>query len=84
VINELKEFGINVDVYDPHAIKQEVKQEYHIDLLEKPDVREYRAIIIAVAHDEFKNMDFGFVQNQQTVIFDVKGILDKNLVHGRL
>ncbi|MDR2406742.1 MAG: nucleotide sugar dehydrogenase [Bacteroidales bacterium] len=85
VINELKEFGINVDVYDPYAIKEEVKAEYGIDLQETmPDMKKYEAIIIAVAHDEFKKLDFHLVQEQQTVIFDVKGILDKHLVHGRL
>ncbi|MDR2409075.1 MAG: nucleotide sugar dehydrogenase [Bacteroidales bacterium] len=85
VVNELKEFGTNVDVYDPYAIKKEVKKEYGIDLLEiLQDIKRYDGIIIAVAHDEFKNIDFSFVHNQQTVIFDVKGILDKNLVHGRL
>ena len=41
-------------------------------------------IILAVAHDEFKQLDFGFVRNQPTVLFDVKGVLDKSLVHGRL
>ncbi|MDR0604297.1 MAG: nucleotide sugar dehydrogenase [Bacteroidales bacterium] len=85
VINELKEFGINVDVYDPYAIKKEVKQEYGVDLLDiLQDIEKYDGIIITVAHNEFKNIDFSFVRNQQTVIFDVKGILDRNLVHGRL
>ena len=49
-----------------------------------PDVKKYDGVIIAVAHDAFKNMDFNFVHSQQTVIFDVKGIFDKRLVHGRL
>jgi UDP-N-acetyl-D-galactosamine dehydrogenase len=84
VIDELKEFGISVDVYDPYAIAKEVKRNYKIDLLEKPELEQYEAIIIAVAHDEFKKMNFGFVKNKQTVIFDVKGILDKKFVHGRL
>jgi UDP-N-acetyl-D-galactosamine dehydrogenase len=84
VINELKDFGIDVDVYDPYAVKKEVKEEYKIDLLEKLDAKKYEAIIITVAHDEFKNMDFRFVQERQTVIFDVKGIIDKKYVHGRL
>ena len=48
------------------------------------DIKKYDGIILAVAHDEFKQLDFGFVRNQPTVLFDVKGVLDKSLVHGRL
>ncbi|MDR1459466.1 MAG: nucleotide sugar dehydrogenase [Bacteroidales bacterium] len=84
VVNELKEFGMNVDVYDPYAIKEEVREEYNIELLKELDIKRYEAIIIAVAHDEFKEMDFSFVHDRQTVIFDVKGVLNKSLVHGRL
>ncbi|MDR0368594.1 MAG: nucleotide sugar dehydrogenase [Bacteroidales bacterium] len=85
IINELKEFKIDVDVFDPHAITREVKKEYAIDLLERlPDLKQYNAIVLAVAHHVFKEMDFSFAKKQNTVLFDVKGILDKNLVHGRL
>lgn len=85
VINELEDFGVKVDVYDPHAIREEVKEEYGISLLATmPDVKSYDGIILAVSHDEFKEIDFRFVRNQSTVLFDVKGILDKDLVHGRL
>ena len=62
-----------------------MKEEYGVELLEQmPDIKKYDGIILAVAHDEFKQLDFGFVRNQPTVLFDVKGILDKSLVHGRL
>ena len=77
VIDELEDFGIHVDVYDPHA--------YAIDLLSRqPDPKQYDGIILTVAHDEFRSIDFSFVRNQPTVLFDVKGILDKSLIHGRL
>lgn len=85
IVEELKDFGVSVDVYDPHVLKNEVNREYHIHLLEeKPQLKEYEGIILAVSHDEFKEFDFSFVQSQSTVLFDVKGILDKNLIHGRL
>ena len=85
VIDELKDFGIHVDVYDPHALRDEVKAEYAIDLLaQQPDPKQYDGIILTVAHNEFCSIDFSFVRNQPTVLFDVKGILDKSLVHGRL
>ena len=85
VIDELKDFGIHVDVYDPHALRDEVKAEYAIDLLsQQPDPKQYDGVILTVAHNEFCSIDFSFVRNQPTVLFDVKGILDKSLVHGRL
>ncbi len=85
VIDELRDFGIHVDVYDPYALRDEVKAEYAIDLLsQQPDPKQYDGIILTVAHDEFRSIDFSFVRNQPTVLFDVKGILDRSLVHGRL
>ena len=85
VIDELEDFGIHVDVYDPHALRDEVKAEYAIDLLaQQPDPKQYDGIILTVAHDEFRSIDFSFVRNQPTVLFDVTGILDKSLIHGRL
>ena len=88
VINELKEFGCKVDVYDPVADKEEVKKEYNIDLLDKVDFKNYDAIILAVAHDEFKKLEPQIKkakeENKSLVIYDVKGLLDKSLIDGRL
>lgn len=88
VINELKEFGCKVDVYDPVADKEEVKKEYNIDLLDKVDFKNYDAIILAVAHDEFKKLEPQIKkakeENKSLVIYDVKGLLDKSLVDARL
>ncbi|WP_080905751.1 nucleotide sugar dehydrogenase [Parabacteroides sp. Marseille-P3160] len=85
VIDELKDFGIKVDVYDPYALREEVREEYGITLLETlPDVKQYDAIILTVAHDAFKKIDFSFTLTRPTVLFDVKSVLDKSLVDGRL
>lgn len=85
MIDELKDFGIKVDVYDPYALREEVREEYGITLLETlPDVKQYDAIILTVAHDAFKKIDFGFTLTRPTVLFDVKSVLDKSLVDGRL
>lgn len=85
IIDELEDFGVNVSVYDPYALREEVKEEYGVILLESlPNIRNYDGVILAVAHNEFKHIDFTFVRDQETVLFDVKGILDKKLVHGRL
>ncbi|GAP71243.1 nucleotide sugar dehydrogenase [Candidatus Symbiothrix dinenymphae] len=85
VINELKDYGVVVDVYDPYALKDEVWREYQIELLEAlPDLTQYNGIVLATGHDQFKAIDFSFVKRQPTILFDVKGVLDKELVHGRL
>jgi UDP-N-acetyl-D-galactosamine dehydrogenase len=85
VINELKDFGIAVDVYDPHACREDVLAEYGIEMLaQQPDMTAYQAIVLAVVHDEFRRYDFSFVRNQPAVLFDVKGVLPVELVDGRL
>jgi UDP-N-acetyl-D-galactosamine dehydrogenase len=85
VVSELKDFGIEVDVYDPQVCGDNVRTEYRIELLpHQPDMTAYHAIILAVNHDEFRQIDFSFVREHSTVLFDVKGALPKGLVHGRL
>ena len=84
VIEELQDFGIEVDVYDPWADKKEVKKEYDLTLLEnEPDFTDYDSIILAVAHEEFKNLDFTQIP-PQSVVFDIKGVLPKSIVDKRL
>jgi len=80
VINELKEFGCNVDVYDPWADPKEVKEEYGIELLKEPELSKYEAIVLAVAHEQFKKLDIKKDKNQ--VVYDIKAILDES--DGRL
>ena len=85
IYNELVQFGIDVDVYDPVANSDIVKQDYNIDLVKAPNFSDYESIIIAVAHDDFKKIDFKEIKkNKECVIFDTKGFLDKDLVDGRL
>jgi UDP-N-acetyl-D-galactosamine dehydrogenase len=85
IYNELIQYGVNVDVYDPVANSREVKKDYKIDLVEIPDFSNYHSIIIAVAHNEFKTLDFVKIKNNQNcIIYDTKGFLDKALVDGRL
>ncbi|MDE1192038.1 MAG: nucleotide sugar dehydrogenase [Arachidicoccus sp.] len=81
----LSNVGFEIDIYDPLADAQKVKQEYNLTLLpELKNEKEYAAVVHAVAHDVFKNIDFNNWKNNKTIIFDVKGTLDKNLVDGRL
>jgi len=87
VIRELQEFGIEVDVYDPWADREEVKQEYGIDLVENGKLRmiNYDGIILAVAHKEFRDLEEKLKNRKENqVIYDIKGFFDKSLVDGRL
>lgn len=83
VYRELISYHIQVSVYDPWAIAQEVEQEYGIQLL--PNLTgEYSAVLLAVAHNEFKDVDIRSLAPEPGVIYDVKGMLDKDAVDGRL
>ncbi len=83
VINELSSFGLDVDVFDPQADKEEVKYEYDIDLIERPS-SEYQAIILAVSHNDFNELEFNNLLSSPGIIYDVKGFLDKKIVDKRL
>lgn len=83
VIQELKSYGTNVEVYDPHVDAAEVLHEYGLTLVSKLD-KKYNAIILAVSHDEFKSIDWNKIKGDKTVVYDVKGYLDKSLVTARL
>lgn len=81
---ELLQFGLNVDIYDPWANKEEVKHEYGVDLLPKLDGKRYQAVIIAVSHNEFHEIDFQALKDSQAVIFDTKAFINRELVDARL
>ena len=83
IYNELRNFDINVEVYDPWANPQEVKHEYGIEISNSFPKGDYAAIILAVAHKEFLNMDIRSL-TPNGVVFDVKGILPKNIIDSRL
>lgn len=84
IYNELKSFGMEVDVYDPHADKTEVKTEYGIELIQTLD-KQYEAIILAVSHTEFASIDFNRIKkNEGAIIFDTKAFLPKEIIDGRL
>ena len=84
IYNELNQFGLDVDVYDPHANKKEVAHEYKINLVDDI-IKQYDAIILAVSHDEFLKIDFKALRNgHDAIIFDTKSFLDRSLVDSRL
>jgi UDP-N-acetyl-D-galactosamine dehydrogenase len=85
IYHELKSYGMDVDVYDPWASPDEVKHEYGIDILTRyPAGNGYGAVILAVAHEEFRKIDIESHKKDGSVVFDVKGVLAKEFVSFRL
>ncbi len=83
VIRELISFSLNIDVYDPLADAGEVKEEYGIDLIAAPN-KTYHAVVMAVNHREFDDLPWAEITNGSTVVYDVKGQLDRRHVTERL
>jgi UDP-N-acetyl-D-galactosamine dehydrogenase len=87
LVSELQNSNCNVDVYDPRIDKAEAKREYNIMPIDVPTEGGYDAIILAVAHDEFKDMGIAALKKltkTNHVIYDIKYILPKENVDGRL
>ncbi len=80
VIRELQDFGCAVEVSDYWADKEEVAREYKLDLVKDVNIDDYEAVVLAVAHDEYKNLNIE--PNNKQVIFDIKSMLKKS--DGRL
>lgn len=84
VINTLKEYNLSITVYDPWASPEEVMEEYGIELTNEIPTLKHDAAILAVSHNEFKDLDIHSMLKENNVIFDVKSFLDKDMVDGRL
>jgi UDP-N-acetyl-D-galactosamine dehydrogenase len=83
VIHELKSFGTQVDIYDPHADPAEVNHEYGITTIPSLS-KKYDAIILAVGHKEFLNIKWDSIKHEKTIVYDVKGFLEKSSITARL
>jgi UDP-N-acetyl-D-glucosamine/UDP-N-acetyl-D-galactosamine dehydrogenase len=85
IYHELRDYGLEVTVYDPWANPEEVKHEYGIPTIsEFPEGNGFQAIILAVAHQEFRSINLKAHRETGAIIYDVKGILDREIVDGRL
>jgi len=85
IYHELTSYGIAVDIFDPWASPEEVKHEYGLTSTTKLDESiNYGAVILAVAHREFMKIDLQSFKTRGAIIYDVKGILPRELVHARL
>jgi UDP-N-acetyl-D-galactosamine dehydrogenase len=83
IYRELKEFGADVDIFDPIVDRREFNAEYQIEI--STYFKKYNAIILAVAHADFLSLDISQLKcNENSIIFDVKSALNKSIVDGRL
>jgi UDP-N-acetyl-D-galactosamine dehydrogenase len=83
IVRELLDFNMVVDVYDGHADKDEVYLEYGIRLIDKIS-KKYSAIVLCVAHDEYKLLNYDEIKYSNGVLFDTKSCIDRKLVDSRL
>lgn len=84
IYHELKTYNLNVDVYDPWASADEVNHEYGITSLTALPKIQYDAIILAVAHKTFESLNLDHIKKDNAVVYDVKAVLPKEMVDGRL
>ena len=84
IYNALKEYNLNVLVYDPWVDRSIVKDIYGIEMVNTLPTEKVDAVILAVAHNDFKEMDVKSLTKENGVIFDVKSFLDRSIIDGRL
>ena len=87
IIDELEEYGVSVEVYDPWVSSDEAKKEYGIDLLSHLEEKRYSGVIIAVAHHQYTKMTIADIRNlclEKAIIYDVKNLFPYDLVDGCL
>jgi len=87
IVTEFQSYGVEVDVYDPWADPAEARQEYNIDLIDTPQKDKYAATILAVAHNEFRELGAEHIRSYGTansILYDVKHVLPKEAIDGRL
>lgn len=85
IYHTLQEYTDNITVYDPWADAARVKKEYGVDTVANlSESEKYDAVILAVAHNDFASVDFKSLINEDGVIYDVKGILPRDIIDARL
>jgi UDP-N-acetyl-D-galactosamine dehydrogenase len=76
VVNALEEYGINVTIYDPWANPKEVAHEYKLELSTVLPIQKFDAIVLGVAHKEFRTLRLASLKKENSVLYDVKGVLE--------
>jgi UDP-N-acetyl-D-galactosamine dehydrogenase len=83
VVSSLEDYGIKVVIFDPWANSNEVKHEYGLVSITQIPEKKFDAVVLGVAHNEFKEMDLNTLRKEKCVLYDVKGVLGKD-VDGKL
>lgn len=84
IVRALEDFELRVDIYDPWASAEEVRKEYGLEIMRTMPSGEYGAVVMAVAHNEFISLDVRTLCGENGIVYDVKGILKKDSIDGRL
>ena len=84
IYKALIEYSNNITVFDPWADAEHVEKEYHVSIVNKLPEDHYDAVILAVAHKEFLDIDIPSLLKPNGLVYDVKGILPRNIIDGRL
>ncbi|MEA4994966.1 MAG: nucleotide sugar dehydrogenase [Petrimonas sp.] len=84
IVRTLEEYKANVTIYDPWANPGIAKYEYGVELFNKIPQKEFDAVILAVAHNEFKELDITKITNGNCVVYDVKGVLPGKVIDWKL
>lgn len=84
IYSTLSEYTQNITVYDPWANAQHVAHEYGVEVVNELPIDKFDAVILAVAHDDFSKLDLSSLTKETSVVYDVKGVLDRGIIDGRL
>src|SRR5574344_2690890 len=84
IYHTLRQYTDHITIYDPWADAGRVQREYQIDVVNTLPEKKYEAVILAIAHDKFKDLNLARYKDNGAVIFDVKNFVDRKLVDGRL
>lgn len=84
IYHTLEEYTNNITIYDPWANKENVMREYGVEVVNEVPMGKFDAVILGVAHKQFLELDVRNLAKENGVVYDVKGILDRNIIDGRL
>lgn len=84
IFNALQEYNLNITVFDPWANPQIVDKEYGISVVNELPDSKFDSVILAVCHDVFQDIQVNSLRKDNSVLYDVKGGWDKQIVDGRL
>jgi UDP-N-acetyl-D-galactosamine dehydrogenase len=84
VIKALKDYGMKVSIYDPWAEPKEVMHEYGLTITNTLPNKKFDAVVLGVSHKEFIGLNFNSILKTDSVLYDVKGVLESEVVDGKL